>query len=241
MIASTLTVDPLEDVAKEFGNTPGFFQLLRPTTATWPRASFTAPRPLALPELSSLSTPLHWAGDAHLRLGYFPQLPAIVWPTTFRIQYLERSLINHRRKICRTAARKWAEIFANPALSWNDLSWLRSLTKLPLLLKGIGHPDDAGRAIDGGVDGIYCSNHGGRQANGGVAALDLLPSVVHACGNTPVLFDSGVPSGEHIIKALALGATAVAIGRPYAYGLASPALTGSRSAAHAACSPKQIF
>jgi isopentenyl diphosphate isomerase/L-lactate dehydrogenase-like FMN-dependent dehydrogenase len=76
------------------------------------------------------------------------------------------------------------------------------------------------------VDGIYCSNHGGRQANGGVAALDMLPSVVAACGNTPVLFDSGVRTGEHVVKAIALGATAVGIGRPYAYGLALAGVPG---------------
>jgi len=86
--------------------------------------------------------------------------------------------------------------------------------------KGICHPDDVRRAIDGGVDGIYCSNHGGRQANGGIAALDMLPAVVEAAGRIPVLFDSGVRTGSDIIKALALGATAVGVGRPYAYGLA---------------------
>jgi lactate 2-monooxygenase len=122
--------------------------------------------------------------------------------------------------------RKWTEVFGTPALNWNDLPWLRSLTNLPLLLKGICHADDARRAIDGGVDGIYCSNHGGRQANGGVAALDMLPGVVAACKDTPVLFDSGVRAGEHVVKALALGATAVAIGRPYAYGLALGGVNG---------------
>lgn len=113
----------------------------------------------------------------------------------------------------------WVSLFGNP-LTWDDLPWLRSLTKLPLLVKGICHPDDVRRAIDGGVDGIYCSNHGGRQANGGIAALDMLPAVVEAAGRIPVLFDSGVRTGSDIIKALALGATAVGVGRPYAYGLA---------------------
>ena len=105
-------------------------------------------------------------------------------------------------------------------MSWDDLAWLRSLTDLPLLLKGICHPEDVRRAIDGGVDGIYCSTHGGRQANGGAAAIDMLPAVVQAAGEVPVIFDSGVRGGEHVVKALALGATAVAIGRPYAWGLA---------------------
>jgi lactate 2-monooxygenase len=94
------------------------------------------------------------------------------------------------------------------------------MTTLPLILKGICHPDDAKRAIDHGVDGIYCSTHGGRQANGGLPAIDCLPGVVEAAGDVPVLFDSGVRSGAEVIKALALGASAVGIGRPYAYGLA---------------------
>jgi lactate 2-monooxygenase len=114
---------------------------------------------------------------------------------------------------------RWAAVFGNP-LTWDDLPWLRSLTTLPLLVKGLCHPDDVRRAKDGGVDGIYCSNHGGRQADGGLPALDCLPGVVEAAGGLPVLFDSGVRSGSDVIKALALGATAVGVGRPYAYGLA---------------------
>ena len=123
------------------------------------------------------------------------------------------------------AVMQWARIFGKP-LTWADLPWLRALTKLPLILKGICHPDDARRAIDGGVDAIYCSNHGGRQANGGAAAIDMLPAVVAASGNTPVLFDSGVRSGTDIVKALALGARAVGVGRPYAYGLALDGVDG---------------
>ena len=123
------------------------------------------------------------------------------------------------------AVLQWIQIFGNP-LTWDDLPWLRSLTDLPLLVKGICHPDDARRAKDGGVDGIYCSNHGGRQANGGVPAIDCLPAVVEAADGLPVLFDSGIRSGVDIVKALALGATAVAIGRPYAYGLALGGVDG---------------
>ena len=119
----------------------------------------------------------------------------------------------------RAAVELWAKVFGNP-LTWDDLPWLRSLTKLPLIVKGILHPGDARRAIDGGVDGIYCSNHGGRQANGGLPALNCLAEVVDASGDTPVLFDSGVRSGADLVKALAFGATAVGIGRPYAWGLA---------------------
>jgi lactate 2-monooxygenase len=123
---------------------------------------------------------------------------------------------------------QWVATFGK-VLTWKELPWLRSLTKLPLILKGICHPDDARRAIDAGADAIYCSNHGGRQANGGIAAIDLLPAVVEASGDTPVLFDSGVRWGTDVVKALAIGARAVGIGRPYLYGLA---LGGAEGAAH---------
>jgi lactate 2-monooxygenase len=123
------------------------------------------------------------------------------------------------------AVLEWVRIFGNP-LTWDDLPWLRSVTDLPLILKGLCHPEDARRAKDGGVDGIYCSNHGGRQANGGLAALDALPEVVGAADGLPVLFDSGIRSGADVVKALALGATAVGVGRPYAYGLALEGTNG---------------
>mgnify|MGYP000913469924 CR=1 FL=1 len=125
----------------------------------------------------------------------------------------------------RDAVMYWASVFGK-SLTWADLTWLRSLTTLPLILKGICHPEDARRAIDYGVDGIYCSNHGGRQANGGLPAIDCLPDVVAASGDLPVLFDSGIRSGADIVKALALGASAVGIGRPYAYGLALGGVDG---------------
>ena len=124
--------------------------------------------------------------------------------------------------------RQWAGTFGK-VLTWDDMPWLRSMTSLPIVLKGICHPDDARRAIDLGADAIYCSNHGGRQANGGIAAIDMLPAVVEGSGTVPVLFDSGVRSGTDAIKAIALGATAVGVGRPYAYGLA---LGGADGAAH---------
>ena len=105
--------------------------------------------------------------------------------------------------------------------SWDDLPFLRERTKLPILLKGILHPDDARRALDAGVDGIVVSNHGGRQVDGAIATLDALPAVAAAVdGRVPVLLDSGVRTGADIFKALALGASAVLIGRAYVYGLA---------------------
>ncbi|WP_242886878.1 lactate 2-monooxygenase [Actinomadura litoris] len=115
----------------------------------------------------------------------------------------------------------WVANFGNPSLTWDDLAFLREHWDGPIALKGIQHPDDARRAVDAGMDGVIVSNHGGRQVDGAVAALDALPAVVAAVGGrASVLFDSGVRTGADVVKALALGARAVLVGRPYAYGLA---------------------
>lgn len=111
--------------------------------------------------------------------------------------------------------------FSNPELRWDDLEFLRSATDLPLLVKGILHPEDAAMAAERGIDGIVVSNHGGRQIDGEIAALDALPAIADAVGDDlAVLLDSGVRSGADVFKALALGADAVLIGRPYLWGLA---------------------
>jgi isopentenyl diphosphate isomerase/L-lactate dehydrogenase-like FMN-dependent dehydrogenase len=227
MIASTLSNDPLEDVAREFGATPGFFQLYPPVdrelAASLVRRAEAAGFAGIVVTLDTLT--LGWR-PRDLALGNFPQLRGHCLANYFSDPVFLAKLDKPPQADMPAAVRKWTEVFGTPALNWNDLPWLRSLTNLPLLLKGICHADDARRAIDGGVDGIYCSNHGGRQANSGVAALDMLPGVVAACKDTPVLFDSGVRAGEHVVKALALGATTVAIGRPYAYGLALGGVNG---------------
>lgn len=119
------------------------------------------------------------------------------------------------------AVRKFIQIYSRPNITWADLPFLREQTTLPIILKGILHPDDARKALDYGVDGIYVSNHGGRQVDGAVGAIEALPKVVEAArGKVPVLFDSGVRGGADAFKTLALGATAVGIGRPYCYALA---------------------
>jgi lactate 2-monooxygenase len=129
----------------------------------------------------------------------------------------------------RKAAMTFVETFTRPALNWEDVALVRNATRLPLLLKGILHPDDARTALDYGVDGIVVSNHGGRQVDGAIATLDALPAIVTAVGDrVPVLLDSGVRGGADIFKALALGARAVLIGRPYCYGLAVAGEAGVR-------------
>jgi lactate 2-monooxygenase len=129
----------------------------------------------------------------------------------------------------RQAAMTFVDTFTRPSLSWDDIALVRDSTRLPLLLKGILHPDDARRALDYGVDGIVVSNHGGRQVDGAIASLDALPAIVSAVGErVPVLLDSGIRGGADVFKALALGARAVLIGRPYCYGLAIAGEAGVR-------------
>ncbi|HEX8690914.1 MAG TPA: lactate 2-monooxygenase [Longimicrobium sp.] len=128
---------------------------------------------------------------------------------------------NLRSKAPLAAVQQFVGTYSRPSLTWDDLPFLRGRTKLPILLKGILHPDDARRALDHGMDGVIVSNHGGRQVDGAIATLDALPGIVEAvAGRAPVLMDSGVRGGADVFKALALGARAVLVGRPYVYALA---------------------
>ncbi|MEW5930285.1 MAG: lactate 2-monooxygenase [Gemmatimonadota bacterium] len=129
----------------------------------------------------------------------------------------------------RAAVQRFIATYSRPSLTWDDLGFLRDRTRLPILLKGILHPEDARMAVERGMDGVIVSNHGGRQVDGAVGALDALPGVVEAVGGrVPVLFDSGVRGGADVFRALALGAAAVCLGRPYAYGLAVAGEAGAR-------------
>ena len=121
----------------------------------------------------------------------------------------------------RRAVKTFIECYSRPSLTWDDLSFLRSLTDLPILLKGILNPKDARKAIERNMNGIIVSNHGGRQVDGAVSAVEVLPDIVKEVnGEVPVLMDSGIRSGSDIFKAIALGADAVLLGRPYTYALA---------------------
>jgi lactate 2-monooxygenase len=140
-----------------------------------------------------------------------------------------RFIDNLRSGVARRAVQQFIATYSRPSLTWDDLPFLRQRTKLPILLKGILHPDDARRAMDAGADGVIVSNHGGRQVDGAIASLDALPGVVEAVGGkAPVLFDSGIRGGADVFKALALGARAVCVGRPYVYALALAGADGVR-------------
>ena len=220
MIASTMSADPMEDVAAELGDTPGFFQLYTPNDREV-AASFVHRAEAAGFKgiVVTLDTWIPGWRPRDLSTSNFPFLRGHCLANYTTDPVFLDSLAQSPEENPQAAIMKWISIFGNP-LTWDDLPWLRSLTTLPLLVKGICHPDDVRRAKDGGVDAIYCSNHGGRQANGGIPAIDCLPGVAKAADGMPVLFDSGIRSGVDIVKAIALGASAVAIGRPYTYGLA---------------------
>ena len=116
---------------------------------------------------------------------------------------------------------QFANCFSNSSSIWENLAEIRECTKLPLIVKGIQHPDDARKALDQGVDGIIVSNHGGRQMDGAIGAIDTLAGITDAVGDkTTILFDSGIRRGADVFKAMALGAKGVLLGRSYVYGLA---------------------
>jgi isopentenyl diphosphate isomerase/L-lactate dehydrogenase-like FMN-dependent dehydrogenase len=146
---------------------------------------------------------------------------ARAWPGSFRD--------NLRSPLPRAAVETFLGIYSRPSITWADLAWLRARTRLPILLKGVLHPDDARRALDEGVDGVVVSTHGGRQVDRSISALDALPDVVAAIDErAPVLLDSGIRSGADVFTAVALGARAVLLGRPFAWGLALAGQEGVR-------------
>ena len=178
MVISTLTEDPLEDIAAEFGDTPGFFQLYTPTdrelaVSLVQRAEAAGYKGIIV----TLDTWVPGWRPRDLSTSNFPQLRGRCLANYTSDPVFLASLPQSPEENPQAAVLRWISVFGNP-LTWDDLPWLRSLTNLPLIVKGICHPDDARRAKDGGVDGIYCSNHGGRQANGGLPAIDCLPGVV---------------------------------------------------------------
>jgi lactate 2-monooxygenase len=226
--ASTLANDPLEDVKTACGETPAWFQLYTPknkelATSLIRRAEEAGYKALVV----TLDTWVTGWRPRDLNASNFPQLRGKVLQNYFTDPVFRSLLARPPEEDPAAAIFTWAATFGQ-VLTWDDMAWFKSVTKLPIVLKGICHPDDARRAVDTGADAIYCSNHGGRQANGGIATIDCLAGVVAAAGDVPVLFDSGIRSGTDAVKALAMGARAVGVGRPYTYGLA---LGGAEGAA----------
>ncbi len=221
-VASTAASHTLEDIAQACGDGSRWFQLY------WPRGQELAASLVSRAQdagygaiVVTLDTWLLGWRPRDLQLAYLPFLQGIGIANYISDPVFREALPKPPEEDLQGAVGHFIEVFSNPAVTWEDLAWLRSATSLPIVLKGVLSPDDALRAVEHGVDGIVVSNHGGRQVDGAIAALDALPAVVEALDDQlPVLLDSGVRSGSDGLKALALGAQAVLLGRPYMWGLA---------------------
>jgi lactate 2-monooxygenase len=218
-IHSTAAAHSIEEVAEASGDGPRWYQLYWPKDRTVARSLVGRAEAAGYSALVvTLDTFVLGWRPTDLDTAYLPFLQSIgianyLTDPAFNAPLPEGA--SDGDKVFR-----WASMFGDPTLRWADLAWLREQTSLPLVLKGVLHPDDARAAVDAGVDGIVVSNHGGRQVDGAIASLDALPDVLAAVrGAVPVLLDSGVRTGADVVKAVALGAAAVLYGRPYIYGL----------------------
>jgi isopentenyl diphosphate isomerase/L-lactate dehydrogenase-like FMN-dependent dehydrogenase len=227
-VASTASSYTLEEIAGVAG--PRWFQLY------WPRGEELAVSLVQRAERAgyeaivvTLDTWLLGWRPRDLQLAYLPFLQSIGIANYLADPVFRAGLDAPPEEDPQAAVNHFVGVFSNPSVTWADLALLRDATALPIVLKGILDPDDARRAREHGVNGILVSNHGGRQVDGAIAALDALPAVADAVGDTlAVLLDSGVRSGSDALKALALGAQAVLLGRPYMWGLALDGEAGVR-------------
>lgn len=230
IVLSTAGSTPMEDVAEAMGDVPRWYQLY------WPRDPDLAVSFMKRAESAGYSAivvtidtvTLAWR-PRDLSHGFLPFLSGKGVAQYTSDPVFKAGLEKSPDEDPLAASLHWVQNFSNPAYTWDDLAHLRANTSLPILLKGILHPGDARLAIEHGISGLIVSNHGGRQLDGEIATLDALPSIRDAVGpDVPVLLDSGIRSGSDAIKALALGANAVLLGRPYAWGLAVGGEAGVR-------------
>jgi lactate 2-monooxygenase len=228
MILSTASSVAMEDVAEANGGGQRWFQLY------WPKdrgvaASFLSRAKAAGFSVLTVDTRMLGWRPNDLDNAFLPFLRGVGVQNYFSDPAFVAGLAESVADNEGAAIMHWSQIFGDMSLTWEDLPFLRERWDGPIVLKGIQSVPDAQRAVAAGMDGIVVSNHGGRQVDGGIGALDALPPIVAAVGSrTTVLFDSGVRGGADIIKALALGAKAVLIGRPYAYGLSLAGEDGVR-------------
>ena len=221
MALSTVSSYRMEDVAAAGGDSPRWFQLY------WPKdrdvgASFLARAKAAgfSALLLTLDTFILAWRPRDLAHAYLPFLQGLGLANYETDPAFLAGLDKSPQEDPTASILHWQSMFGDPRNTWSDLAWVREHWDGPIALKGVLHPDDARRAIDAGIEGILVSNHGGRQIDGEIAAFEALPDIVSAvAGRADVLLDSGVRTGSDVLKALALGATAVLLGRPYIYGL----------------------
>jgi isopentenyl diphosphate isomerase/L-lactate dehydrogenase-like FMN-dependent dehydrogenase len=221
-VVSTVSSHSMEEIAEVMGDSPRWFQLY------WPGNSDLAASFLQRAERAGFSAVvvtldtylLSWR-PRDLQNSYLPFLKGDGLANYFSDPVFRAAVKGAPEKHPEEAIRYFMGNYSNPTLTWEDLSFLRRHTRLPILLKGILSSDDARQAADHGMEGIIISNHGGRQLDGAIPALEALPPAIDTVADRlTVLFDSGIRCGADIFKALALGAKAVLVGRPYCYGLA---------------------
>ncbi|WP_433269422.1 lactate 2-monooxygenase [Actinosynnema sp. CS-041913] len=229
-VLSTAASHTIEDVAEASGDGARWFQLYWPNdpdvcASILDRARTAGYRVLVV----TLDTwTLAWRPH-DLDQSYLPFLRGIGTAIPFSDPAFRAGLASAPEEDLPMAILRWVQLFTGTDKSWDRLAFLREHWDGPIVLKGIQHADDARKAVDAGVQGIVVSNHGGRQVDGAVGSLDVLPEIADAVGERiEVLFDSGIRTGADIVKALALGAKAVLVGRPFAYGLAHGGQAGVR-------------
>jgi lactate 2-monooxygenase len=222
MILSTASSHTLEEVAGALGDAPRWFQLY------WPRDDELAASFIQRAEQAgyraivvTLDTYLLSWRERDIQNAYLPFFHGHGLANYLSDPVFRKAVGGDLQSNLARVLEYFGQVFSDPARTWDDLGRLCQSTQLPVLVKGVLHVDDARRAIDQGVAGVIVSNHGGRQLDGALAALDALPRVADAVGDrTLVLFDSGIRRGVDVFKAVALGARCVLLGRPYAFGLA---------------------
>ncbi|EST37163.1 L-lactate 2-monooxygenase [Streptomycetaceae bacterium MP113-05] len=230
LVLSTASSHTVEQVAEASGDGPRWFQLY------WPNDDEVCVSILDRARACGFSTlvvtldtwTLAWRPN-DLDRSYLPFIRGVGTAIPFSDPAFRAGLARPPEEDVLAAVLRWVPMFTGTDRTWDRLPFLREHWDGPIVLKGVQHPDDARRAADTGMDGVVVSNHGGRQVDGAVASLDVLPAVAEAVGDRlEVLFDSGVRTGSDVLKALALGARAVLIGRSYAYGLAHGGEEGVR-------------
>ncbi|MGW0517592.1 lactate 2-monooxygenase [Crossiella sp. NPDC003009] len=230
MIMSTASSSTIEEVAEASGEGPRWYQLYWPNDdevcASILRRAKAAGFTALVVTLDTWT--LAWR-PADLDQAYLPFLRGIGTAVPFSDPAFRAGLAKTPEEDPQLAILRWVGLFTGQDKSWDRLSFLREHWDGPIVLKGIQHVEDARRAADAGIEGIVVSNHGGRQVDGAIASLDALPGIAEAVGDRlDVLFDSGVRTGADVLKALALGAKAVLLGRPWVYGLAHSGEAGVR-------------
>jgi lactate 2-monooxygenase len=222
MIASTASHFPLEEIAEAGGDAPRWFQLYWPNDPELARSLVErAERAGYGAIVLTVDTFIPGWKPRDLQQAWLPFLEGRGVGNYFQDPVFRARLEKPPEEDPGMATGQFLAVQANPSLSWDDLAQLREMTSLPILVKGIQHAEDAREAVRRGVDGIVVSNHGGRQVDGAIPSIDALPAIAEAVGgDLAILFDSGVRSGTDVLKALALGADAVCLGRPYVWGLA---------------------